>query len=69
MTASAGVSTLYANAVVGDTVAGVVSNVVGGVVTRAANGEGQDEVFSPDDVADDAVAGFVGGYGGHVAAD
>ena len=64
-----GGTSLVSNALVGDIVAGVGSTVAGGVVTRTANGESAGEVFSPGEISTDAVAGFVGGAGGYVAAD
>ena len=64
-----GGTSLVSNALVGDIVAGVGSTVAGGIVTRTANGESAEEVFSPGEISTDAVAGFVGGAGGHVAAD
>jgi len=54
---------------VGDVVAGTTSNVVGGIVTRGAEGDSADEVLSADEISEDALSGFVGGFGGHVAAD
>lgn len=64
-----GGTSLLSNALAGDVAAGAVSTVAGGIVTRTAEGQSAGEVFSPGDIATDAVAGFVGGAGGHVAAD
>jgi len=64
-----GGTSLFSNAVAGDLVAGTVSNVAGGIVTRAAEGQGADEVFSRGDIVKDAVAGFAGGVATHVAAE
>jgi RHS repeat-associated protein len=52
-----------------DAAIGAGANVVGGVVTRTAQGDDASEVFSASDVSTDALAGFVGGGAGHIAAD
>jgi RHS repeat-associated protein len=62
-----GGTSLVANAVVGDVLAGATANVVGGIVTRTAEGDDADEVLSGTELSQDALAGFVGGAGGHVA--
>jgi len=62
-----GGTSLVANAVIGDVLAGATANVVGGIVTRTAEGDDADEVLSGTDLSQDALAGFVGGAGGHVA--
>lgn len=49
----------------GDALVGAGANVAGGLVTRGIGGE----ETSAGDVATDALAGYVGGSGGHVAAD
>jgi len=65
-----GGASLVANAAVGDVVAGVTSGVVGGVVTRTLDpNTTSDEVLSGGNIAEDAVAGFVGGGAGHMAGD
>ncbi len=64
-----GGASLVESAVVGDIAAGATATVVGGVATRAAEGDSADEVMSAGDISQDALAGFVGGAGGHVAAD
>jgi len=50
---------------IGDALVGAGANVVGGAVTRTAEGEDT----SASDVAEDALAGYAGGTLGHVAAD
>jgi RHS repeat-associated protein len=62
-----GGTSLVANAVIGDVLAGATANVVGGIVTRTAEGDNADEVLSGTELSQDALAGFVGGAGGHVA--
>jgi RHS repeat-associated protein len=62
-----GGTSLVANAVIGDVLAGATANVVGGIVTRTAEGDDADEVLSGTELSQDALAGFVGGAGGHVA--
>jgi RHS repeat-associated protein len=52
-----------------DAAVGAGANVAGGIVTRTAEGDDADEVFSGGDIAVDAVSGLVGGGAGHVAAD
>ena len=64
-----GGASLVESAVIGDIAAGGTANIVGGIVTRAAEGDSADEVLSATDVSQDALSGFVGGGGGHVAAD
>jgi hypothetical protein len=65
-----GGASLVESAVVGDIAAGGVSNVVGGVVTRALDPTAKsDDVLSPGAVSEDALSGFVGGYAGHLAGD
>jgi RHS repeat-associated protein len=62
-----GGTSLVANAAIGDVLAGATANVVGGIVTRTAEGDDADEVLSGTELSQDALAGFVGGAGGHVA--
>jgi RHS repeat-associated protein len=64
-----GGGSLLGSAVLGDAVAGAGATVVGGIVTRTAEGQGADEVLSPGNVTTDALSGFVGGGVGHLAAD
>ena len=64
-----GGASIVENALVGDIVAGGTSGVAGGIVTRTAEGESADDVLSLGDLSEDAVSGFVGGAGGHVAAE
>ena len=52
-----------------DAAAGATGNIAGGIVTRAASGDSADEVLSAGAVSEDALAGFVGGAGGHIAGD
>ena len=51
-----------------DAAVGAGANAVGGVVTRGLD-DGPDGAFDPGDIAVDAVAGLVGGAGGHVAGE
>jgi RHS repeat-associated protein len=62
-----GGASLVESAVVGDILAGGTANVVGGIVTRTAEGKDADEVLSGTELSRDALAGLVGGAGGHVA--
>ena len=65
-----GGASLVANAFIGDVAAGATGNIVGSIVTRALDpNTSSDEVMSVGDVSEDALAGFVGGAGGHIAAD
>ena len=64
-----GGASLVENAVIGDVLAGGTSNVVGGIVTRTAEGKDADEVLSGGELSEDALAGFVGGAGGHLAGE
>jgi RHS repeat-associated protein len=64
-----GGASLVESAVVGDIAAGATSNIVGGIVTRTFDPNNSDDVLSAPDVSEDALAGFVGGAGGHIAAD
>lgn len=64
-----GGTSLVANAFVGDVVAGGTANVVGNIVTRAAEGQSSDDVLSLSNLSQDAVIGFAGGAGGHVAGE
>jgi len=64
-----GGTSLVANAFIGDVVAGGTANVVGGIVTRAAEGQSVNEVLSGSELSQDAVTGFVGGDVGHVAGE
>jgi RHS repeat-associated protein len=65
-----GGASLVESAVVGDIAAGATGNIVGGVVTRATDpNSSSDDVLSAGEVSQDALAGFVGGAGGHIAAD
>lgn len=62
-----GGTSLIESAAIKSVLAGATSAVVGGIVTRAAEGKDADEVLSGEDLSEDALAGFVGGLGGHVA--
>ena len=62
-----GGTSLVESAIVGDIVAGGFGNTVGGIVTRAAEGDTKNEVFSGSEISQDAVAGFIGGGVGHLA--
>jgi RHS repeat-associated protein len=64
-----GGASLVESAVVGDVAGSITGNLVGGVVTRAAEGDDADDVMSAGDISEDALSGFVGGVGGHIAAD
>jgi RHS repeat-associated protein len=65
-----GGTSLVASALVGDVAAGVTGNVIGGAVTGALDpNTPSDEVMSVGSVSSDALSGFVGGAGGHVAAE
>jgi RHS repeat-associated protein len=65
-----GGASLVANAVVGDLAAGATGNIVGGIVTRAADpNTSSDDVLSAGEVSQDALSGFVGGGAGHVASE
>lgn len=65
-----GGASLVANAVIGDVAAGATGNIVGGAVTRALDpNTSSDDVLSAGEVSQDALAGFVGGAGGHIAGD
>jgi hypothetical protein len=65
-----GGASLVESAVVGDIAAGGVSNVVGGVVTRALDPTVKgDDVLSAGEISQDAISGFVGGGVGHLAGD
>jgi hypothetical protein len=64
-----GGTSLFASAAVGDVFAGTTANLVGGIITRATEGKNADEVLDLGDISEDAVAGFVGGGAGHVAAE
>jgi hypothetical protein len=65
-----GGTSLVASALVGDVAAGVTGNVIGGAVTGALDpNTSSDEVMSLGSVSSDALSGFVGGAGGHVAAE
>jgi len=65
-----GGASIVADALIGDVVAGGTSNVVGGIVTRTLDpGTPSDEVMSLGNMSEDALSGFVGGAGGHVAAE
>jgi hypothetical protein len=64
-----GGASLVESAVVGDIAAGGTANVVGGIVTRAAQSDDANEVLSGSEISQDAVAGFVGGGVGHLAGD
>jgi RHS repeat-associated protein len=64
-----GGASLVESAVVGDIAAGGTANVVGGIVTRAAQGDNANEVLSGSEISQDAVSGFVGGGVGHLAGD
>jgi len=65
-----GGASLVESAVVGDIAAGTTGNIVGGIVTRATDpNTSSDDVLSAREVSQDALAGFVGGAGGHIAAD
>jgi RHS repeat-associated protein len=59
-----GGTSLVANAVIGDVLAGATANVVGGIVTRTAEGDDADEVLSGTELSQDALAGFVGALAG-----
>jgi len=64
-----GGASLVADAFIGDVAAGATSNIVGNVVTRALDpNTSSDDVLSVGNVSEDALAGFVGGAGGHIAA-
>lgn len=63
-----GGSSLVESGVVGDIIAGGTSNLIGGIVTRTAQGASADDVLSLGDISQDAVSGFVGGGAGHAAA-
>lgn len=52
-----------------EAVVGAGANAAGGIVTRIAEGEGPDEAFDTEDIASDAVSGFVGGAAGHLASE
>jgi len=64
-----GGASLVESAVVGDLAAGATSNIVGNIVTRSLDPNNTDDVLSAQDISEDALAGFVGGAGGHIAAD
>jgi len=65
-----GGASIVANALVGDVAAGMTGNIVGGAVTGALDpNTSSDEVLSVGSVSSDALSGFVGGAGGHVAAE
>jgi len=49
--------------------AGAGANVAGGIVTRTVEGEDASDIFSADEIQNEAVSGFVGGGAGHLAAD
>lgn len=58
------------SAIVGDLASGGVSNVLGGIVTRAFDpNKKSDDVLSFTEVSKDAIGGFVGGGIGHLAGD
>ena len=65
-----GGASLVADAFIGDVAAGATSNIIGNVVTRALDpNTSSDDVLSVGNVSEDALAGFIGGAGGHIAAD
>lgn len=51
-----------------DAAVGAGANAAGGIVTRTAEGDSASDVLSAGDVSTDALAGFVGGGAGHLAA-
>ena len=65
-----GGASLVENAVVGDIAGGATGNIIGNVVTRALDpSTSSTDVLSVGNVSEDALAGLVGGAGGHIAAD
>ena len=65
-----GGASLVESALVGDLAAGTTSNIVGGIVTRSLDpNTPSNDVLSAGAVSGDALAGFVGGAGGHIAGD
>jgi RHS repeat-associated protein len=65
-----GGASLVESAIVGDIAAGGTANIVGGVVTRTLDPNTQsNDVLSAGEISQDALAGFVGGVGGHLAGD
>jgi RHS repeat-associated protein len=65
-----GGASLLESAVVGDLAAGTTSSIVGGIVTRGLDpNTPSSDVLSAGAVSGDALAGFVGGAGGHIAGD
>jgi RHS repeat-associated protein len=65
-----GGASIVADAVIGDVAAGATGNIVGGAVTRGLDpNTPSDDVLSAGEVSQDALAGFVGGVGGHIAGD
>ena len=67
---ASGGTSLLASGLAGDLTAGATSNIVGGIVTRSLDpNTPSSEVFSAGAVSGDALAGFVGGAGGHIAGD
>jgi RHS repeat-associated protein len=60
---------LAGSALLGDAAAGAFASVAGGIVERTANGEDAGEVFSTASISIQAAFGFLGGVGGHLAAD
>jgi RHS repeat-associated protein len=64
-----GGASLVGSALIGDVAAGTTSGIVGGIVTRSLDPNATEEPLSLGAVSEDAVAGFVGGGLGHIAAD
>ena len=52
-----------------DAAAGATGNIAGGIVTRSLDPNSTEDALSAGAVSEDALSGFVGGAGGHVAAD
>ena len=59
-----GGASLLAEAAVGS-----AANVAGGIVTRAVEGEDAADVVSLGEISADALSGFAGGAGGHLASE
>jgi RHS repeat-associated protein len=65
-----GGASLVESAVVGDLAAGATSSIVGGIATRGLDpNTPSNDVLSAGAVSGDALAGFVGGAGRHIAGD